>query len=612
MSADDEAPEPIRARTDFAALALFAAERPHRRRRARPRAGEAARQPDPLPRHGGRGRGRAQLRLRRGDARRAAAAHGAALAAALPELRRPLRAARRRAEPDRRDDDGGRRGAGAERRAHRRAPAAASWWPRTTAPRCASRWPRSRAGHGAHPGGRRRREPRPTRPRSSCRSGRPATTEAFATYGQIDDGRVVQPVQAPDGVRAGVRRPGGHDLLDRAPGPDRRRPLPRRLPLRVRGAALLARPRGGGAARRAGRLPGRGPAEARGDRGGGAARPRPPARAAERRRRLRLLAPGRPLLALRLDPRRPRPRPREGEGLPGARRHPRALAAATSARSSGTSRPSTARTCAARSSPTRSRCGRSWATPTPAGPGRSCARRAWRGSRSRRSAGSCPSCRRTPRSSAEVTAIRRRLANGVTETAAAAHFAVSYGDGAHLLLHSDRRADAILLEALIADQPRSDLIPKLVAGPARPPHGRALDEHAGERVRPPRPRPLLPGLREDDARLRGPRLARRALRGLARVPRPHHRAAATSRSRCPTSARPGRARTTSSSPRRVRGGSTTGSACATRRESLRPRAARPRLHRRALLRGRRRPRRTCGATTTAPGASAPAPASACG
>ncbi|HEX9190017.1 MAG TPA: alpha-2-macroglobulin family protein, partial [Vicinamibacteria bacterium] len=69
-----------------------------------------------------------------------------------------------------------------------------------------------------------------------------------------------------------------------------------------------------------------------------------------------------------------------------------------------------------------------------------------------------------PASSAEATAIRRRLANNVAETAGAAHFAVSYGDGAHLLLHSDRRADAILLEALIADRPRSDLIPKLVEG----------------------------------------------------------------------------------------------------------------------------------------------------
>ncbi len=53
-----------------------------------------------------------------------------------------------------------------------------------------------------------------------------------------------------------------------------------------------------------------------------------------------------------------------------------------------------------------------------------------------------------------MAAIRRRLANNVAETAAAAHFAVSYGDGAYLLLHSDRRADAILLEALIADSSR--------------------------------------------------------------------------------------------------------------------------------------------------------------
>jgi hypothetical protein len=67
-------------------------------------------------------------------------------------------------------------------------------------------------------------------------------------------------------------------------------------------------------------------------------------------------------------------------------------------------------------------------------------------------------------SSADLAAVRRRLANSVTETAGAAHFAVSYGDGAHLLFHSDRRADAILLEALVADQPRSDLVPKLVEG----------------------------------------------------------------------------------------------------------------------------------------------------
>ena len=67
-------------------------------------------------------------------------------------------------------------------------------------------------------------------------------------------------------------------------------------------------------------------------------------------------------------------------------------------------------------------------------------------------------------SATEVAQIRRYLANRATETAATAHFAVAYGEGAHLILHSDRRADAVLLEALIADQPKSDLIPKLVEG----------------------------------------------------------------------------------------------------------------------------------------------------
>ncbi len=67
-------------------------------------------------------------------------------------------------------------------------------------------------------------------------------------------------------------------------------------------------------------------------------------------------------------------------------------------------------------------------------------------------------------SEAETAQIRRLLANRATETAGAAHFTTGYGDGDHLLLHSDRRADGILLEGMIGDQPRSDLIPKLVAG----------------------------------------------------------------------------------------------------------------------------------------------------
>ena len=69
-----------------------------------------------------------------------------------------------------------------------------------------------------------------------------------------------------------------------------------------------------------------------------------------------------------------------------------------------------------------------------------------------------------PASATQVAAIRRHLLNRVTETAGAAHFVTSYGDQGYVLLHSDRRADGILLDALIGDQPDSDLIPKLVAG----------------------------------------------------------------------------------------------------------------------------------------------------
>jgi alpha-2-macroglobulin len=64
----------------------------------------------------------------------------------------------------------------------------------------------------------------------------------------------------------------------------------------------------------------------------------------------------------------------------------------------------------------------------------------------------------------EVEAIRRHLNNRATEEAGTAHFVTSYSDGAQVLLHSDRRADGIILEALIQDQPQSDLIPKIVRG----------------------------------------------------------------------------------------------------------------------------------------------------
>ncbi len=58
--------------------------------------------------------------------------------------------------------------------------------------------------------------------------------------------------------------------------------------------------------------------------------------------------------------------------------------------------------------------------------------------------------------------LRRFLANRVTETAAGASFASAFQDGDHLIMHSSRRADGIILEALMSDDPDSDLIPKLV------------------------------------------------------------------------------------------------------------------------------------------------------
>lgn len=63
-----------------------------------------------------------------------------------------------------------------------------------------------------------------------------------------------------------------------------------------------------------------------------------------------------------------------------------------------------------------------------------------------------------------ITAILKLLANRVSETAGAANFVTSYSDGAHVLLHSSRIADGILLDALIGEDPKNDLIPKLVAG----------------------------------------------------------------------------------------------------------------------------------------------------
>ncbi|MBK9153750.1 MAG: hypothetical protein IPM25_05975 [Chloracidobacterium sp.] len=80
-------------------------------------------------------------------------------------------------------------------------------------------------------------------------------------------------------------------------------------------------------------------------------------------------------------------------------------------------------------------------------------------------------------SGTEVEAIVRFLMNRTTETAAAANFVTNYGDGGWLIMYSNRRADGVLLEALIkarsvppavaggaVSSVFEDLIPKLVRG----------------------------------------------------------------------------------------------------------------------------------------------------
>jgi len=69
-----------------------------------------------------------------------------------------------------------------------------------------------------------------------------------------------------------------------------------------------------------------------------------------------------------------------------------------------------------------------------------------------------------PNATAELAEIRLYIKNHVVETAGEANFTTNYDDQTYLILSSDRRADAILLDALVADDPKSDLIPKLVNG----------------------------------------------------------------------------------------------------------------------------------------------------
>lgn len=70
----------------------------------------------------------------------------------------------------------------------------------------------------------------------------------------------------------------------------------------------------------------------------------------------------------------------------------------------------------------------------------------------------------TSDSAETLAAIRQHVNNQAVETAGAANFINGYSDEDYVLLQSNRRTDALLLDALITDDPQSDLIPKLVNG----------------------------------------------------------------------------------------------------------------------------------------------------
>ncbi len=69
-----------------------------------------------------------------------------------------------------------------------------------------------------------------------------------------------------------------------------------------------------------------------------------------------------------------------------------------------------------------------------------------------------------PGSMEELALITRFLMNRTTETAATANFVTGYADGGWLIMHSNRRADGVILEALIKADQGNDIIPKVVRG----------------------------------------------------------------------------------------------------------------------------------------------------
>jgi alpha-2-macroglobulin len=67
-------------------------------------------------------------------------------------------------------------------------------------------------------------------------------------------------------------------------------------------------------------------------------------------------------------------------------------------------------------------------------------------------------------SASDKASVEKSINNAAVDTAGAATFTDGYDDGEYLTLHSDRRTDAIVLDSLIANSPKSDLIPKVVTG----------------------------------------------------------------------------------------------------------------------------------------------------
>ena len=199
MSAEDKAPEPIRARTDFSALALFAASVPTD---AEGRARVPVKLPDSLTRY-------RVMAVAVEGARRFGSGE-ATLVARLPLMVRPS-APRFLNFGDRfelpvvvQNQTDAEMTVDVAVRARNAALTAG----RRTPPRGGRERPRGGAlpdgrgarGTGADPGGRRVRRQRADAAEVELPVWTPATTEAFATYGQIDEGSVVQPVKAPAGV----------------------------------------------------------------------------------------------------------------------------------------------------------------------------------------------------------------------------------------------------------------------------------------------------------------------------------------------------------------------------------------------------------------------------